>query len=136
MNFDRFTGQVQNRIELPGTGEALRAIRATLTTLGERLQAGEADDLAASLPMEIDFYLTGAVEEHGQHFDWDEFLDRVAEREGTAGPIDRADAAYHARVVVALVAEVVTPSEIRQVRAQLPADEDWDQLFQLVDLET
>jgi len=38
MNFEEFTGQVQNRLELPGTGEAVRAVRATLTTLGERIQ--------------------------------------------------------------------------------------------------
>lgn len=69
MNFDQFTGQVQNRLELPGTGEAVRAIRATLMTLGERIQEGEAKDLAGPLPMEIDYYLTGAVTEHGQRFD-------------------------------------------------------------------
>ncbi|RDZ88954.1 DUF2267 domain-containing protein, partial [Haloferax sp. Atlit-6N] len=26
MNFDEFTGEVQHRLELPGTGEAVRAI--------------------------------------------------------------------------------------------------------------
>lgn len=60
MDFSEFVGQVQHRLELPGEGEALRAIRATLATLGERLQAGEAEDLAASLPMEIDRFLTEA----------------------------------------------------------------------------
>ncbi|PSP83321.1 hypothetical protein BRC83_07395 [Halobacteriales archaeon QS_1_68_17] len=81
MNFDQFTGEVQHRLELPGTGEAVRAIRATLTTLGERIQEGEADDLAGPLPGEIGFYLIGAVGEHGQRFDWREFVDRVWERE-------------------------------------------------------
>jgi uncharacterized protein (DUF2267 family) len=133
MNFDQFTGQVQNRLELPGTGEAVRAIRATLTTLGERLQAGEAEDLAGSLPMEVDFYLTGAVRDHGQRFDWGEFVDRVREREGATDRRAGADAAYHARVVVALMADVVAPGEMRQIRSQLPADEGWDQLFELVD---
>lgn len=130
MNFDEFTGQVQHRLELPGTGEAVRATRATLTTLGERVQAGEARDLAASLPMEVDYYLTGAVAEHGQRFDWSEFVERVREREGIE---DGAVAAYHARVVVDVAAEVVAPSELRQVRDQLPTDEGWDGLFELVD---
>jgi uncharacterized protein (DUF2267 family) len=133
MNFDEFTGTVQNRLELPATGETVRAIRATLTTLGERLTEGEAADLAGPLPMEIDHYLTGAVDDHGQRFDWDEFLDRVAERERTTDADDRADVAYHARVVVAVVAEAVPAGELRQVRDQLPAGDDWDELFELVD---
>ena len=130
MNFDEFTGQVQHRLELPGTGEAVRAIRATLTTLGERIQTGEATDLAAALPMEVDYYLTDAVADHGQRFDWREFVERVREREGTD---DGAVAAYHARVVLDVAAEVVPPSELQQVRDQLPADEGWASLFELVD---
>ncbi|WP_123537783.1 DUF2267 domain-containing protein [Halosimplex salinum] len=133
MNFDEFTGTVQNRLELPGTGETVRAIRATLTTLGERIQEGEATDLAGPLPMEIDYYLTDAVAEHGQRFDWDEFLDRVAERERQLAPDDRADVAYHARTVVAVVSEATPEGQVDQVRAQLPADEGWDSLFELVD---
>lgn len=134
MNFDEFTGQVQNRLELPGTGETVRAIRATLTTLGERLQEGEAKDLSGSLPMEIDRYLLEA--DSGQRFDWDEFLDRVWERENMTDPDDRADAAYHARVIIDVVNDAVTPNEMEQVRNQLPSDEDWDDLFELVDQDT
>jgi uncharacterized protein (DUF2267 family) len=132
MNFDEFTGQVQHRLELPGTGEAVRAIRATLSTLGERIQAGEATDLAASLPMEVDWYLTGAVREHGQRFDWREFVARVAEKEGVEPP----EAAYHAQVIVDLVSTVVAPNELRQVRDGLPEaedDENWRKLFAVVD---
>ena len=90
MKYKEFVGQVQNRLELAELGEAVRATRAVLTTLGERLQEGEANDLAGSLPMEIDRYLTEA--ESGQRFDFAEFVDRVAEREG----IERSDAQYHA----------------------------------------
>ncbi|QLH77141.1 DUF2267 domain-containing protein [Halosimplex rubrum] len=133
MNFDEFTGTVQHRLELPGTGEAVRATRATLTTLGERIQAGEATDLAGPLPMEVDFYLTGAVAEHGQRFDWNEFLDRVAEREGQTAPDDRADVAHHARTVVAVAAEAIPAGQLDQVRDQLPADEGWGNLFELVE---
>src|SRR6056297_2653039 len=100
MNFDEFTGTIQHRLELPGTGETVRAIRATLMTLGERIPAGNAEDLAASLPLEIKWYPTGAVREHGQRFDWSTFVERVAEVEG----IERQEAAYHAQVIVDLVA--------------------------------
>lgn len=132
MNFDEFTGEIQHRLELPGTGEALRATRATLMTLGQRIPEGNAEDLAASLPMEIKWYMTGAVHDHGQRFDWREFVSRVSEIEG----IERQEAAYHARVVMALVGSLVPPSDLRQLRDALPEsedDEDWGQLFELVD---
>jgi uncharacterized protein (DUF2267 family) len=132
MNFDEFTGEVQHRLELPGTGETVRAVRAALMTLGERIPAGNAEDLAASLPMEIRWYLTGAVREHGQRFDWPEFVDRVATIERT----DPSDAAYHARVIVDLVHSQVPASDFQQLRDQLPEsheDQDWGELFELVD---
>ena len=132
MNFDEFTGQVQHRLELPGTGEAVRATRATLSTLGQRIQKGEAKDLGSSLPMEVGWYLTGPVREHGERFDWREFVSRVSEITGADPP----EAAYQAQVIVDLVAEQTAPAEIRQIREQLPEsedDEDWGKLFKVVD---
>lgn len=125
MNYKAFVGQVQHRLELGTFGEAVRATRATLTTLGERLHEGEATDLASPLPMEIDRYITEA--ENGQRFDYDEFLDRVADREG----IDRADANYHAQQIVAVVAEVVPPGNLEKARNGLP--EEYDALFELIE---
>jgi uncharacterized protein (DUF2267 family) len=132
MDFDEFTGTIQHRLELPGTGETVRTIRATLSTLGQRIPAGAAEDLAASLPMEIRWYLTGAVDDHGQRFDWQEFVARVSDIENA----DAADAAYHAQVVVDLVHTQVPASDFRQLRDQLPEsedDENWGNLFRLVD---
>lgn len=132
MNFDEFTGEVQHRLELPGTGEAVRAIRATLMTVGQRIPEGNAEDLAASLPMEIKWYLTGAVQEHSQRFDWQEFVSRVSEIEG----VDRPDAAYHAQVIMDLVGTLVPPSDLQQLRDLLPEsedDENWRKLFTVVD---
>ncbi len=125
MNFSQFIGQVQHRLELSGEGEALRAVRGVLTTLGERLQQGEASDLAAPLPMEIDRFLLTA--ESGQRFDYDEFLDRVTERVGC----DRSEAAYQSQVVMAVVSEIVPETELDQVRAQLP--DGYASLFELVE---
>jgi len=132
MDFDEFTGTVQHRLELPGTGETVRAIRATLSTLGRRIPAGAAEDLAASLPMEIRWYLTGAVDDHGQRFDWQAFVDRVSDIENA----DPSDAAYHAQVIVDLVRAQVPGSDFQQLRDQLPEsddDENWGALFELVD---
>jgi uncharacterized protein (DUF2267 family) len=132
MDFDEFTGEVQHRLELPGTGETVRVIRATLSSLGERIPAEAAEDFAASLPMEVDWYMTGAVHEHGQRFGWPEYLDRVTERSRA----DRPDAAYQAQVVVDLAASLVPESDLRQLRDQLPEaedDENWRKLFEVVD---
>ncbi|NIC00719.1 DUF2267 domain-containing protein [Halobacterium sp. R2-5] len=129
MNFDEFTGELQHRLEFSDTGETVRAIRATLSTLGQRIPEGNAADLAGSLPMEIKWYLTGPVDEHGQRFDWQEFVTRVSDIEGA----DRTDAAYHAQVVVDFVETQVPASDFRQLRDQLPADESWEKLFGVVD---
>lgn len=124
MDYSDFIGQVQHRLQLGKQGQAVRAIRATLTTLGERLQEGEAKDLAGPLPMEIDWYLIHA--DSGQRFHFDEFVDRVAERE----TIDRQKSLFHAQGVMSLVAEVVPAGEFEQIRGQLP--EEYDPLFELV----
>lgn len=132
MNFDEFTGTAQHRLELPGTGETVRAIRATLMTLGQRIPEGNAEDIAASLPLEIKWYMTGAVHEHGQRFDWSTFVERVSEIEGA----DRPEAAYHARIIIDLVEEVVPESDFHQLRDMLPESqekENWGQLFEIVD---
>lgn len=132
MNFDEFTGEVQHRLELPGTGEAVRAVRATLMILGQRIPEGNAEDLAASLPMEVKWYLTGAVQEHGQRFGWKEYVARVSEITGEDPP----DAAYQAQVIMDLVSTVVPESDLRQLRDQLPEgedDENWRKLFKVID---
>ena len=132
MNFDEFTGEIQHRLELPGTGETVRAIRATLMTLGQRIPEGNAQDIAASLPMEIKWYLTGAVSDHGQRFDWQEFVSRVSEIES----VDPSEAAYHARIIIDLVQSQVPASDFQQLRDQLPEsedDENWRKLFEIVD---
>ena len=132
MNFDEFTGQAQNRLGTADTGQTLRAIRATLSTLGSRIPEENAADLAASLPIEIKWYLTGPVTEHGQRFDWPTFIERVSEIEGC----DQSDAAYHARVIVALVSEVAPRSDVEQLRDMLPGghgSDEWGSLFELVD---
>ena len=134
MNFDEFTGEIQHRLELPDTGRTVRAIRATLMTLGQRIPEGNAEDFAANLPLEIKWYMTGAVHEHGQRFDWQEFVGRVSEIEGEG--VDVPEAAYHARVIVDLVETQVPPSDFRQLRDQLPEsrdDENWGKLFEVVD---
>src|SRR5687767_8937378 len=49
MNYDAFIGQVNHRGRFSSKGKAVAAVRATLTTLAERLTRDEAFDLAAQL---------------------------------------------------------------------------------------
>lgn len=125
MDYDAFLGEVQHRLELSDEGHAAKMTRVVLNTLGERLDEGEASDLAAPLPMEIDRFLTEP--RGGQQFSYQEFIDRVCQR----GDVEEPDAHFYAQAIVALVAECATGSEIQQVEGQLP--EDFEPLFEFTD---
>lgn len=127
MQYDAFLGEVQHRLELATEGDAARATRIVLTTLGERIDDGEASDLASQLPREIGRHLT-KPEGAGQ-FSYQDFIERVADR----AEVEEADANYYAQAIMALVSECVQEGELEQVRDQLP--EDYEDLFELVDAE-
>ncbi len=121
MDYHHFIDQVQARAHLASSDEALKATRATLETLGERLQGGEPGDLASQLPSEIKSFL--GEEGKGENFGLEEFLDRVTRREGIEKPAARS----HARAVLSVVQEAVSEGELEDVRGQLPRE--YDPLF-------
>ena len=82
MQTDEFLGQVQNKAQLATLGDAMRATRATLETLAERLGPDEARHLAAHLPHEIQLFLADAGMPMPERFSSAEFLLRVCAREG------------------------------------------------------
>ncbi|MEA2296418.1 MAG: hypothetical protein QOE86_4057 [Solirubrobacteraceae bacterium] len=96
--------------------EAERAVRAALQTLGERLSAGQARDIAEQLPLELREVL--ANDSKAQPFDAATFLRRVAEREGT----DVATAERHSRAVFAALGRAVSYDELSDMAAELPKD--------------
>ena len=118
MKHDEFIGQVQHHARLSSRGDAEIATRATLETLAERLAGGEADDLASQLPRGIAEYLRTGLAGVGERFSVEEFFQLVSEREG----VDLPKAIYHARAVIAVLYEAVSPGEMADVRAQLPAE--------------
>jgi uncharacterized protein (DUF2267 family) len=132
---DQFLTTVQQKAGI-SRERAEGASRATLETLAERLSAGEARDIAAQLPPELAPYLPARGDAEG--FDLDEFLRRVAEREG----VDVPTAADHARAVFAALRRAVDPGEIEDLAAQLPNDfapllsEAEGQFFELMPAET
>lgn len=123
MNYDDFIGQVQTRARLSSLGDAVKATRATLETLGERLPLDEVKDLVSQLPPEIAYYLRQRAA-FLEKFGLDDFFKRVSERE----PADLPDAVYHARVVISVLKNAVTQGEINDILAQLP--DEFVQLFE------
>jgi len=121
MTYDHFVGQVQHRAKLASTGEAVRAVEATLQTLAERLDEHEAKHLASQLPKTMQPYLQPG--EFRVRMSLDDFFHRVSERENVPLPT----AVYHARVVVEVLQEAVSLGEIEDVLAELPAE--WAPLF-------
>lgn len=142
-SYNDFVGEVQHRIDAGEQSEAVRTTRAVLSTLGERLEEGEATDLAGPLPAEIDWHLLQA--DHGQAFDYTEFVDRVVGRldygdldldadYGTPSSVDESEAVFRAQAVVGLVSELVPAGELDDLEAQLP--DEYGDLFEFVDAET
>jgi uncharacterized protein (DUF2267 family) len=116
MNHDEFVGQVQHRAHLPSRGDADSIIRATLETLGERLQKESAAHVAAQLPPEIGRHLKGA--DHFEHLSLHDFYERVAERENS----EFEKAVFHARAVLDTLLEAITPGAVRKLKQQMPAE--------------
>ena len=121
MNHDQFVGQVQAAAHFGSRGDAERIIRATLKTLAERLDGDMADNLAAQLPSEIAHHLR--TDTAFERLSLDEFVRRVQMREMEGGHrVDLAAATYHARVVMEVLQQALTPGAVEKLRTQLPAD--------------
>jgi uncharacterized protein (DUF2267 family) len=98
--------------------DAERAVRATLTVLAERLSYGEARDVAAELPEELRPLL--ADDTPTQRFGLDEFVQRVAEREG----VDLDAAREHVRAVFAALGRALDWKELHDIASELPREFD------------
>jgi uncharacterized protein (DUF2267 family) len=93
-----------------------RAARAVLQTLAERISAGQARDLVEWLPPQLAPWLhtvTGP-----EPFDVDEFLRRVAAREG----VDVKTAERDAKAVFYALGRLAPKNEIDDLAAELPQD--------------
>jgi uncharacterized protein (DUF2267 family) len=116
VNTAEFIKQVQSRAALDSRDEAMKATRATLEALGQRLFGGEPQDLAAQLPRELADCLRQGPK--SEAFDLSEFYQRISRKEGVE--IEKASA--HARAVIEVLCEAVTQGEIDDICAQLPGD--------------
>ena len=124
MNYILFVEMVQDRIGAEDARDAVKAIEATLKTLGERITEAEAAHLARMLPAEIGRFLT--VVDTNKDFDLQTFYENVSRRELK----DEQESREHAQAVLSVVAETVLPGELREVLAQLPYE--YQQLLPLL----
>jgi uncharacterized protein (DUF2267 family) len=119
MDTSTFIDSVARRL---GTSsqQATALTKATLTTLAERIDPGEARDLSARLPGELAPFAF-AANQAAERFGPDEFVSRVGGRAET----DRTQATDGVRVVFDVLQEAVPPGEYDSVVSYLPA-EFWD----------
>ncbi|WP_406816127.1 DUF2267 domain-containing protein [Mycobacterium sp. M23085] len=116
MRYEEIIALVSERTGLY-EGQAVALVRATLTTLAERITGGEARDLAAQLPGPLQDCLL-PTEEEAEGFSFEEFVDRVAERSG----LDPDVAETGVIAVMSTLRDAVTPGEFEDLLSQLPRD--------------
>jgi uncharacterized protein (DUF2267 family) len=118
MNHQDFIEEVQKRGGLSDSADAERATRVVLEMLGEHLAGGEPNDLASQLPPELGQYLRRPDAGVGVSMErWDVY-NMVSQREG----VDLPAAVRHARAVISVLRDAVTPGEWQDVLSQLPPD--------------
>jgi uncharacterized protein (DUF2267 family) len=115
MEYDGFIELVEQAAHVD-RDTAEQAARATLQTLGERIAMGEARDLALQGPPEVSPWIATTTGAEG--FGVDEFVRRVAAREGVAPDI----AERHATGVFTALGQTVSFDEIDDTVAELPTE--------------
>ncbi|MDD7966349.1 DUF2267 domain-containing protein [Actinomycetospora lemnae] len=118
MQEHEFVSAVKESLGLPDNATAERAVRATLTVLGQRLEGGEAKDLASQLPDGLSDALPS--EGGGERFDVDTFYRRIADQEGD--DVTVAQARQHARAIAKGLETALSGGEWQNFTSQLPTD--------------
>lgn len=119
MQYQEFLAQLRQHGGPQDKDQADATVKIVLATLGQRLAGNEPQDLAAQLPAELKQPLLQHNGEAEVIDDVDDFLRRVADREGPGTTPEQAR--EHARAVFATLAGFVSSGEIDDLRAQLPA---------------
>lgn len=125
MSAAEFREVVAGQLDVEADPKTLTTV--VLATLGERLSAGEAEDLATYLPQELRGPLVESASESPPAFGVEEFFSRVADR----APMTEEDAEPGSQAVAAVLADAAGDHEIGAARSQLPGE--YDRLFALAD---
>jgi uncharacterized protein (DUF2267 family) len=117
VQYDEFIEDVAERGGL-ARDAAESVTHAVLQVLAERISGGEAADLAAQLPRQLQPDLTAPREKNARSFGPGEFARRVAERAG----MDQLSAEGATIAVLTTLRDAVTPGEYDDVLVQLGRD--------------
>ena len=118
MQEHEFVSAVQQSTDLPDAESAQRAVRATLTVLGQRLSGGEAKDLRSQLPGGLKQCLPD--DGPGEQFGVSSFYERVAAQEGEG--VTTSQARQHARATAKALEVALSGGEWQNFTSQLSAD--------------
>jgi uncharacterized protein (DUF2267 family) len=120
MQYDEFVNRLRERQEFTSREEAVKATKATLSSLGECLYKTERRHLASQLPKEIKVFLYEYVDvevtRRGACFSLDDFYHRVAAR----ADVGRAAAMERAMAVMAVMREAVPEGEWAHIIREMP----------------
>lgn len=112
--YDQYIKSVRDRARFASDINAVKAIRAVLEVLGQRITLGQADNMAAALP--VDFRSALRQSPLAQPLGLDEFLAQIADKDG----VDPATAEEHARAVLSVLADNAPKDEVADMLEQLP----------------
>lgn len=118
MDPEEFTDAVQDAGDLDSMSEARQATEAVLTTFGERIAEGEAEDVATYVPQEFRGWLLTHDPESAADFGLDEFYDRVADR----GDVSTERAREWSAAVFDGLARYAPGRELGRIQVQLPTE--------------
>lgn len=115
---EEFLRRVREYAGTSSSIEADRVARATVSTLADRITAGQIKELAAGLPHELRDE-TGQRTGQAESFDKREFLDRIS---GEIDTVDLDEAESQVQAVLRVVREWAPEGQIDDTIAQLPHD--------------
>jgi uncharacterized protein (DUF2267 family) len=115
MGYEQFLTLIEQNLGV-GRERAERAIQATVQTLAERIASGEARDQAEEMSDQLAPWV--ATPTDAERFDVNEFVRRMADREG----VDVPTAERHAHAVFAVLGQAVSRRQLDDLAAQLSRD--------------
>jgi len=121
MRYHEFVRRVQEQGEFDSRDEAVTAIEATLSSLGECLYRTERRHLASQLPKEAAAFLEEYVNSEVRRppavcLTLQEFYDRV----GARADVTRTHARDRAKTVIAVLQELVPEAEWKHIVEEMP----------------
>lgn len=116
MEYMEFVKRVKSGARLESLHDAEVAVKASLATLGERLEEADVRSLGAQVPSELKAFLGNR--HRFTRFNLEEYYNRVAARADVGYP----EAVERSRTVMAVMREAVTEGLVDKILSQLPPD--------------